>query len=86
MATGAVTSLTVTPAVQVPVFELASVAVKVTVFGLVLTSAHPKVLGVTASVNVQLSNDTLSTFAAVMVAPPLEFKSTVMFLHNAVGF
>jgi hypothetical protein len=70
--------------VQVVLFELASVTVKVTVLPLP-TFAHPKVVGLAARLNVQLSSDPSSTSVAAIVALPAASRSTVMFLQLAVG-
>ena len=82
-AVGLVTSLTVTLAVQVRVFPLASVAVKVTT--LMPKLAQVKVDGVRVKLKLQLSELPLFTAVGGTVIEPLAPRFAVTFLHNAVG-
>ena len=83
-ATGGVQSFTVTVEVQVDELPEPSVAVSVTTFAPMFPQLN--VFGKTESVGVlQLSEEALSTFAAVMEAFPLPSRQTVKFWQEATG-
>ena len=72
MAVGLTVSRTVTVDVQLPVFELGSVAVSVTVFAPVFAQVNAS--GVAERLTEQLSLEPLSTSAAVILAFPAPSK------------
>jgi len=83
-ATGGVTSLTVTTAVQVDTFPFTSVTVSVTVFAPTLEQLN--VVGETLTNAIpQLSKLPLLICDDVMLAVPDEFRFTEIFWHIAVG-
>ena len=83
--TGAVTSFTVTTEVQVELFPLPSVTVKVTVF-IAPTLLQSKVVLFRDNVTgEQLSEDPLSTIEGVIVTLPLASRLTDIGLQLAVG-
>jgi hypothetical protein len=76
VATGAVLSCTVTVALQVALFPLLSVTVKVTVLNPTFEQLNVEGLTVILAIP-QASEDPLSTFAAVIVPFPLASNTSV---------
>lgn len=83
--TGGVTSFTVTTEVQVELFPLASVTVKVTVFVAPTLLQSKVVLFRDKVTGEQLSEDPLSTIEGVIVTLPLASRLTDIGLQLAVG-